>query len=702
MTHAMRMGSPDNKTLDFVRDRVGDSVSAFGGQNALFRQLNRYYLSLSPAIEARDNDRAIITGKNDDPDLFVPITFSVIESLIPSWIFAQFGQRPFVDVLGRTEDDQEKAEAVTQMLDYDFERARTLLQAIPYAKSMFKYGTGIAKVTYRYDSHKVRKRYKEKIPTGYGPLGELMSKWDFFKKQETVIDFDGPSLDWVSCFNFGVDPLYYELDRMRYVWERDWTDRETLKEENKQWRELTGEKLYKNLDLIPTIAKGFAEGVYELDASDDTSEAMGWSTGAGGFKRSRYAQVREIDRDRDAAVERITYYEPDRKVVICNGTAVIHDGENPYDDKKVPFVATPCIPLEGYFWGMGYIHPIRKSQEEVNSYRNLNMRQARLNAMNVWAVDETVDLPEQATEVDPGDVVQLPFFANGKPSIAPLMQGRPLPPESQIYEDRLLADIQRAVARSSLRMGGGGSGGIDTATEAKMMGASEEQRVQLGNLIGEETFLQQIAKKFFWRRQQYFKEGQVFRILGKEGVKFRKMEIQEIAGDYDFMPRGATTHVGKEVIRQQMLQGLALVGKNPALLQVANVYEIWLELWKHFDSRFPERFTITPPDRTWSPEQENMVLEKGEFVPVLQNDDHQGHVQVHMQGVSQARDSRSLEAFQTHIKEHQKFTNPGMAGGTPPQEQEGMQGGPGQQPNPSNMRTPSEGDTAAAIGGSVQ
>jgi len=702
MTHAFRMGSQDNKTLDFVRDRIGDSISAFGGQNNLFRQLNRYYLSLSPAVEARDNDRAIITGRQDDPDLFVPITFSVIESLIPSWIFAQFGQRPFVDVMGRTQDDQDRAEAVTQMLDYDFERARTLLQAIPYAKSMFKYGTGIGEVTYRYESHKVRKRYKEKVPTGFDKFRKLMSKWEYFKRMETVIDFDGPSLDWVSPFNFGVDPLYYELDRMRYCWKRDWTDRQTLGEEDEQWKELTGKKLYKNLDLIPKIAKGFAEGVYELDASDDTSEAMGW-TNLGGFKKQRYVQVRDIDRDRDAAIERITYYEDDRKVVICNGTAVVHDGENPYDDKRKPFVATPCIPLEGYFWGMGYIHPIRKSQEEVNSYRNLNMRQARLNAMNVWGVDETIDLPEQATEVSPGDVLQIPFFANGKPSIVPLMQGRPLPPESQIYEDRLLADIQRAVARSSLRMGGAGSRGIDTATEAKMMGAAEEQRVQLGNLIGEETFLQQVAKKFFWRRQQYFKEGQVFRILGKDGVNFKKLEIQEIVGDYDFMPRGSTTHVGKEVIRQQMLQGLALIGQNPAILQVANVSEIWLELWKHFDSRFPERFTIPPPDRTWSPDQENMVLVRGEFVPVLQNDNHPEHLQAHTAGASEVRDDRGLEALQDHIKKHRMYVQPAAAGGgTPPQEQPGMQGGPGQQPNPGNMRTPSEGDMAAQIGGGAQ
>jgi hypothetical protein len=112
------MGTKDNRTKDHVMTRVGDSQATYKGQNIVFRQLNRYYLSLSPPVEVRDNDRAIITGRQEDVDLFVPITFSIIESAVPLFLFSQFGHVPYLDVQGRTQDDDEKKDAVRNMLDY--------------------------------------------------------------------------------------------------------------------------------------------------------------------------------------------------------------------------------------------------------------------------------------------------------------------------------------------------------------------------------------------------------------------------------------------------------------------------------------------------------------------------------------------------------------------------------------------------------
>jgi hypothetical protein len=674
MTKTFRMGSKENRTLDKVKVRIGDSMTAYGGQNQVFRELNRQYLSMSPPIEARDNDRAIITGRRDDPEIFVPIIFAIIEAGCPQWLFGQLGQRPHVEMQGRTQDDHNRAPAATQILDYDLERDEVL------------------------------QRYKRKEPTGYDRFNQLMSKWVRTKVKEPVVDFDGPTLEWVSVYNFGVDPLYWELDKMRYVWERRWSDRQSLDWENRMYRKLTGEDLYKNLEKIPQIAKGFGEAIYQWDASDDTSELMGW-TKMPGFKRQRYAQVRDIDRDSDNAIECMEYWEDDRWVVVENGETVIRDSENPFDDKKKPFIMTQCIPLEGYPWGMGLIHPVSKSQDELNAWRDLNMRQARLNAVNVWAVSEDVDLPPTATEVEPGDIVQIPFYANGNPGIVPLIQGRPLPPESQIYEDRLLQDIQRAVAFSSLRMGGGGGKGIDTATEAKMMGASEQLRVQLYNLMGEKTFLKKLATKFFSRRQQFFNEEQTYRILGKEGPNYLKLSLQEIAGEYDMVPLGSQTHVGKEVIRQQMLQGMAIAGQNPILMQIANHYEMWVEYWKNMDGvRFPDRFAVSPPAYTVSPEAENEVLTRGEFFPVQPSDDHAMHSQSHMRAFGNVRDARGLQAVQEHVKQHNKFMGgapkgPGGQSGTPPQEQPGLRGYGGNVANPANARVESEGTIAARVGG---
>lgn len=700
------MGSKDSKARDKVMGRLQESVAAFGGQNNLFRRLNRYYHSLPPPLEARDNDRAVLRGRGEEEmEIFVPWSFATIEAATPQWIKMQFANRPYLEAMGRTEDDHKRAPAVDHMLDYDFERDSTIMKAIPYAKSIFKYGTGIGKVSFRYDWHFTKRKYKRKVPTGFDLFNRLMSKWETFTEKEKVTDFQGPWFDWVSIFNFGIDPLYYELQRMRYVWERRWADRELLKKEDEMHKALTGKALYKNLDKIPELRKGYAEGQYQLDASDDTSEAMGWSS-TPGFGRPRgYAQIRDVETDREKAVEIIEYYEKpnDKRILVANGETCILDGEMPFDDKQYHYVASTCIPLEGYFYGMGLLHPTRRIQEEVNEWRLLNMKQGRMNAMNVWAVPEDMDFPEQAQEVDPGDVVQVPFFASGKPGLVPLMPGRALPPESQIYEDRMGSDWQRAIAFSDPVMGGQGSSGVDTATEAKQVAAGTQARLWLYGLIAEHTFLQDVGKKFISRRQQFYDEDQVFRILGKEGPEFKKMTLDEVMGEFDLKPLGQMSHRDKAVDRQQTLQALALL-QNPMVAQVSNVYEQVAEFWKLGDQRFPERFVIAPPEKQWNPEHENLILERGEFVPVQANEPHQQHMGVHMEGISklEATDERAVEAFQTHIREHQNFMqtqgqSQQQGGGGSPQEQPGLRGYAGNVAGPRNAAPETEGGIQARV-----
>jgi hypothetical protein len=614
----------------------------------------------------------------------------------------QFGNRPYAEAMGRTEDDQRKAGSITHMLDYDFERSNLVIRSIPYAKSVFKYGTGVGKVTYSYKWHHVKRRYQRKVPTGFDMLNRLMSKWEPFTEKEKVTDFDGPVFNWVSVQNFGTDPLYYILQEMRYVWERRWADRELLKRESEMFKELTGKPLYKNLNDIPMMPKGYAEGQYQLDGSDDTSEAMGWSS-TPGFQGQRYGQVRDAEMDRERAVEVVEYYEKEnnRRVFLANGETVILDGEMPFDDGEYHYVASTCIPLEGYFYGMGLLHPTHKIQEEINSFRMLNLRQARLNAMNVWAVPEDMDFPEQAQEVDPGDVVQVPFFASGKPGLVPLITGRPLPPESQIYEDRMASDWQRAIAMGDPVMGGSGAKGVDTATEAKQVAAGTQARMWLYGLIAEHTFLQDVAKKFVSRRQQFYNEDQVFRILGKEGPQFKKLTLDEMMGEFDWKPLGQMSHQDKAVVRQQILQTLALT-QNPMVAQVSNVYEQVVEFWKNLDVRFPERFVIAPPEKQWNPKQENIILAAGEFVPVQANEPHQQHQEAHMEGLSEIEpdNQRAMEAYQTHLREHQNFMqSQGQKQGAQgkPQEQPGLRGYQGNVAGPGNAAPESEGGIQARV-----
>ena len=226
---------------------------------------------------------------------------------------------------------------MAKLLDYDMERSKVFLQTIPFAENLMKYGTGIAKVSWRYEQHLLEGKYRREIPDGfdiYGQLKKILGK--VMTKREPVVDFDGPWVDPISPFNFGPDPLYPELDQMRYCWFSRYTDRETLQKDDEDYFKLTGEHLYKGLDKIPKLAKNATEDWYQMDGSDDTAEAMGWNSSS--INSNKYAQVRDADSDRDHAVQIIEYWERDRVVEMANGERIIRDTPNPYEDKKLPFL----------------------------------------------------------------------------------------------------------------------------------------------------------------------------------------------------------------------------------------------------------------------------------------------------------------------------------------------------------------------------
>jgi hypothetical protein len=597
--------------------------------------------------------------------------------------------------------DELRARAVEALLDYDFEQTDLLNRSIDFFKSFYIFGTAVGRVDYFRDFYKLEGQTEYTVDVDYDDFGEIKdAKPRKVDNSETVIRYDGPRFTPVSLFDFFPDPMFPDLENMRYVVEREETTIARLKFDNKRYKSLTGKNLYKGLKEVQPFkeAGGVSDLGLEEDLRQDTAEIFRFSYGWGSQRGSH------DDLDQDAVIIH-HYWEDDRYIVLANGQHVIRDGKNPYNDKRKPYVVAKCFPTLQEFYGQGMVSPIQYLQEELNTIRNIAMDQGKLNLYGVWAIDDSLGLADTDLALFPGKIITTEF-QGGKPGIQQVFDGE-LPSDFERLENRVQRDIQSTLAINDYMIGAG-SGSAGTASEANMLQASAQNRFRLQATIAQEQFLTKMASMFLSRRQQFLDEKQVFRIMGEAGFDYPEIGPEEIAGKYDFIPLGSQSHPNKEVTRQQLMQLVPIMSQNPILMQQTNWKELHKELFNSFDFRWPERFIVDDPMDTMPQSQENYILLMGEEVRVRQTDNHQEHFDEAQAALEQASaiaaeqgDERPMKAVQKHLEDHGKYLSMMQGGGQP---QGGLPtgpptGAPGNQPTNPKQSTPSMGSMQAAVTG---
>lgn len=692
--------SGEGETRTLLTERIKRSAERNSGHYRMLRKFWRYYLTDSGEQSGwrRERDRDEGAGTDWRANLFVPASFSVIETAVPRAVFALFGSRPYVKARARERMDHDRADAVENMLDYDFEQSKIIQMAVDFFKSFYIFGTAVCRVDYHQEFYELEHPPRWEVENEFDEQGYIIGSKPVRRAQkEQVIRYDGPKARIVSLFDFFPDPMFDNIHDMRYIGEREESTVAKLERENEQYRKLNPDSKkgkYKNLDDIKPYSEGqMADLGMVEDFRQDTDEIMRFNYGYGGREQ---ADVRHKDKD---AVVLYHYWEDDRYVVMANGHTIIRDGKNPYNDKRKPYIAAPCFPTLKEFYGQGLLAPIQYLQEELNTLRNIALDQGKLNLYGVWAVDENITLSDADLAIHPGKIINTEF-TSGRPNIAQIFQNT-LPSDYERLENRVQSDIQSTLAINDYMIGAGG-GSAGTASEAAMLNASAANRFRLQALIAQEKFVVELADMFLSRRQQFLHEPMPFRVLGEQGYDYPVYGPEEIWGRFDFEPQGSQAQPNKEVLRQQIMQLLPVAAGNPVTMNMTNWPEVYKEMWSLFDFRHPQRFILPPPEKQISQKQENYIILQGEQVAVDPNEKHDQHMQELMEvlpEVMESQDERVMQAFEHHRQEHQKHLEamqqaPG-GGQTPGQ----MGAAPGNQPNMENQNIPSMPQMQAAVMG---
>lgn len=346
--------------------------------------------------------------------------FMIIETLLPQMTALFFGDHDLVKFRGRTQEDAQHEDVLTDFFDIQFADMQLPVKAITFFKNMLLDGTAIAKVPYRFQEQLTKRR---EIKTD--ELGNT-----YIDKAVTVqIVFDGPDFENVAIQDFFPDWRVKEpgnVQKMRGCAHRFWRSFSELK--SKEEKVVDGQKqgFYRNLEELKRSVATKGEAAWgSCYWDDDHKRAMdSLDNKKDGVKDSDGVECWEfwglVDLEGNGElVEAI--------VTLANGDTVIRAIPNYYDDQFKPFVACPNYIRTNEFYGIPELAAVNAEIREARALRNARLDQINIGVNNMWLVDRNGGIDANNLYSRPGGIV----FTNDMNSVRPLEVGDPAASSAQ-------------------------------------------------------------------------------------------------------------------------------------------------------------------------------------------------------------------------------------------------------------------------------
>lgn len=272
-----------------------------------------------------------------------------VESFLPNAVEPFVKRNQIVRLDGVTSDDVQRAKMHESLLNYQFVRS---FNRYDFVHDMFKVGategTTIIRCGWNYKEDEIVNEYEN---VTYEEMEMLTSEYDVrdlednqdgtfsFKTVEYRVLEDNPFAEVIRNENFYVDTSADDLDNATYC-------------------------MY---EFDSTLSDLREAGIYDEDALDKLSskspEAEDSSLGQSRKNRNREFGQYEDDESKDPSLKKVTVKEywgyidlneddvAEPVVVTYVDNVIIRQEENPYPDKKFPFVAIQFIRTPFQFWG---------------------------------------------------------------------------------------------------------------------------------------------------------------------------------------------------------------------------------------------------------------------------------------------------------------------------------------------------------------
>jgi len=513
-------------------------------------------------------------------NVHIPLIFSALWSFASRMAASSLSSYPPVSYLGYGPDDMAIARKQEALTAAQFKDDDGFLKQVDLILAASLYGVSVAQIGWKRNEEETVLEQVDRMP--------LSGKVVQHIRKGKVVTFDGPETVNIDLLDFFPEPTTGRLRDMKRVVRRYWLDLDDVR----------------YLASIGTFSKS---ALAQLER--DNSSAYGTETLASVRRfQSRVAMDDETARFMDKysrPIEILEYWGrvpseyvtdgtgTNRVITVANRQYLMRNKANPYNHKKIPFVAYSPTPDPHYFFAPGKAEIVEKLQVTGNRYLNQSLDAADLMIDPMWFYDRAAGLVTRNLYSRPGRFVGI----NGNPNNV-------IMPFQFNSQGLSIADSRISQIREYLQMGTGivddavqGMGGDSRQTAREFVGRREAAgtRLMLEARIYEENMLEPTANFFTSLSKQFLAPPIEVLILG-DGAQIdpvTQMPIpasREVLTAYDMQPSyvaralGATMGLSKQMQQQNLLQllqalasplGQSLMGQINAVNFFRNMFRIF-------------------------------------------------------------------------------------------------------------------------------
>jgi hypothetical protein len=448
-------------------------------------------------------------------NIFVPYTFSMIESVVPKMLGTIFNTRPIISVIPRQVESENMAKLLERLLEYqlDDENLELFNKVLEFFKETAIYGTAFAKIIPKFND-------------------------------DEITSFNYIDIEPIDIFNVYPDYRAKSVRRMKYIIQLSYMDYEELED-------LEDQGFYTNVpDLL-----GMLESVNHVDE----------------WKRQRLSSVGILDEygydPTRKIVEVLEYWDKDWVYVVGARSILLKKEPNPFGG-LIPFIMARYVPVQHELYGIGIPEICSSLQEELNTVRNQRMDNVNLIINRMFIANKYADIDFDNLVSYPGNVI----LSNDVDAIKPL-DTRDITKSAYQEEEIIKKDIQDSVGEYEYSRGALPQR-RETATGIVRLQQASNIRFDTIVKMLEFTVLRNVAKVFLWLDYQFLDPMDFAKIVGPEafetygGMAFYDQDIDSMLKGFNFQPVGSSTTAVKDVRIQQMMQLYQMFNKDPMINQM--------------------------------------------------------------------------------------------------------------------------------------